>query len=84
MSPLRKLRKQRGWRLQHVIDRLREMNCSLDTGNLSRIERCKQSASPAMAEKLCLVFGGELTELQILYPERFMEQPSKEEAREVA
>ncbi|MDH1865708.1 MAG: helix-turn-helix transcriptional regulator [Pseudomonas sp.] len=79
MSPLRKARKQRGWRLQHVVDRLHEINCSLDTGNLSRIERGKQTASPGLAEKLCLVFGGELTELQILYPERFMDQPPEKE-----
>lgn len=81
MSPLRKARKRRGWRLRDVVTRLSENNCTLDAGNLSRIERGEQTASPAMAEKICLVFGGELTELQILYPERFMEQqPSKEVA----
>lgn len=80
MSPLRKARKRRGWRLHDVVDRLREINCPVDMGNLSRIERGKQTASPALAEKLCLVFGGELTELQILYPERFMDPASKEDA----
>lgn len=80
MSPLRKARKQRGWRLQHVVERVRELGGRTDNGNLSRIERCRQTASPALAETLCLVFGGELTELQILYPERFMDRASKEVA----
>lgn len=81
MSPLRKARQRRGWKLRDVVTRLGESNCTLDIGNLSRIERCEQTTSPAIAEKICLVFGGELTELQILYPERFMEQqPSKEVA----
>jgi len=58
------------------------MNCSLDTGNLSRIERGKQTPSPVTAEKLCLVFGGELTEIQILYPERFAEEQAEAGADE--
>lgn len=81
MSPLRKARKHRGWRLHDVVTRLNEHGCTLDAGNLSRIERGQQTSSTVVAEKLCLVFGGELTELQILYPERFMEQqPAKEVA----
>lgn len=77
MSPLRRARKQRGWRLHHVVEKVREIGGAADAGNLSRVERCQQTASPALAEKLCLVFGGELTELQILYPERFMESAPK-------
>lgn len=77
MSPLRKARKQRGWRLQHVVELVKELGGSTDNSNLSRIERGQQNASPALAEKLCLAFGGELTELQILYPERFMESAPK-------
>lgn len=80
MSPLRNARKQRGWRLQHVVDRLKQVNCNMNTGNLSRIERGEQTPSPVTAEKICLVFGGELTELQILYPERFKDQAPKEVA----
>lgn len=80
MSPLRKARKRRGWKLQEVIDRLLGFGCSCDAGTLSRIERAVKTATPAQAEKLCLVFGGELTELQILYPERFAEKPVGEVA----
>lgn len=43
----------------------------IDTGNLSRIERGVQSASPAAAEKLAAVFSGSITELEVLYPERY-------------
>lgn len=80
MSPLRKARQSRGWRLQQVTDLVRALGGSTDNTNLSRIERCQQTASPALAEKLCLAFGGELTELQILYPERFMPKEPGEEA----
>ncbi|RRV29632.1 XRE family transcriptional regulator [Pseudomonas sp. o96-267] len=79
MSPLRKARKKRGWSLQQVIDLVAELGGSADVGALSRIERCLQTATPALAEKLCLAFGGELTELQILYPRRFMDQSPAEE-----
>ena len=43
-----------------------------DAGNLSRIENGKQRASPDMAEKLARHFGYAITEIQILYPERFV------------
>ncbi|SDG86433.1 Helix-turn-helix [Pseudomonas flavescens] len=77
MTPLKKARLNRGWRLSDVATRLADHDCSLDAANISRIERDKQKASPSIAEKLCLAFGGELTELQILYPERFMEPAPK-------
>ncbi len=54
MSPLRKARKKRGWSLQQVIDLVAELGGSADVGALSRIERCLQTATPALAEKLCL------------------------------
>lgn len=82
MTPLRKARKQRGWRLQHVVDRLSAMSCNMNTGNLSRIERGVARPSPSLAEKICLVFGGELTEIQILYPERFAEEQAEAGADE--
>ncbi|WP_313309306.1 helix-turn-helix domain-containing protein [Stutzerimonas nitrititolerans] len=82
MSPLRKLRKRRGWSLQKVADQVRELGGSADVGSLSRIERCRLTAAPALAEKICRVFGGELTELQILYPERFAEEQAEAGAGE--
>lgn len=75
MTPLKKARTEKGWRLADVIDRLRGIDCAIDTGNLSRVENGKQQASTSLAEKLCQVFEGELTELHILYPERFTEKP---------
>ena len=44
-----------------------------DVGNLSRIERGVQVPSPELAEKICDQFGGEINELQLIYPERFMQ-----------
>ena len=40
-------------------------------GNISRLENGKQRASPDLAERLAKHFGYAITEIQILYPERF-------------
>lgn len=80
LTPLKKARTEKGWRQADVIDRLRAIDCVIDTGNLSRVENGKQQASTHLAEKLCQVFEGDLTELHILYPERFMEKPKGEAA----
>jgi transcriptional regulator with XRE-family HTH domain len=73
MTPLRNARTRRGWTLTEVSARLLAIGAdSTDTGNLSRIERGEQRASTTLAENLCLVFEGELSELHILYPERYM------------
>lgn len=66
-SPLRQIRERMG---QTIVEVGRAV--SIDPGNLSRIENCKQKASTELAEKLVQHFGGEITEIQILYPERFM------------
>lgn len=70
-TPLKRARTGRKWRLADVCERLRVLGENIDTGNLSRIERCEQRASPTTAEKLVRVFDGEITEIHILYPERF-------------
>jgi len=44
----------------------------LDVGNLSRIERGIQVPSLETAEKLARFFKGKITEMQILYPQRYM------------
>lgn len=64
-SPLRKARKARGLTLEDVAAKV-----GTDTGNLSRIERGQQ-ASKDMVDKLVKFFDGQVTELQIIYPERF-------------
>lgn len=72
MTPLKKARIARGWTLTEVSDRLAAAGADrTDTGNLSRVERAEQRASTALAENLCRIFDGEITELHILYPERY-------------
>jgi len=44
----------------------------VDGGNLSRIERFQQKVSPDLAAKIAAVFAGELTEMHLLYPERYV------------
>ncbi|MBU0593344.1 MAG: helix-turn-helix domain-containing protein [Gammaproteobacteria bacterium] len=65
-SPLKQVRIKRGQTLNDVAQAV-----GTDSGNLSRIENQKQTASPDLAEKLAKHFGYEVTEIQILYPERF-------------
>jgi len=65
-APLKAARTRRGLTLDQVSQAV-----GTDSGNLSRIENGKQKASPDLAERLAKHFGGEITEIQILYPERF-------------
>lgn len=72
MTPLKRARTKRGWTLADVSARLANLGADqVDTGNLSRIERGAQRASTTLAENLCKVFDSEITEIHILYPERF-------------
>lgn len=79
MTPLKRARLSRGWTQADVSARLADLGERVDSGNLSRVERGTQRASTALAEKLAQVFEGELTEIHILYPERFSE-PGPDEA----
>lgn len=65
-SPLRLIRESKG---QTIVEVGRAV--SVDPGNLSRIENCKQKASTELAEKLVKHFNHEITEIEILYPDRF-------------
>lgn len=69
-SPLRKLRKAQGKTLSEVA-----VAIHLDVGNLSRIERGLQVASLDVAERLSVFFKGEISELEILYPQRYLTSP---------
>ena len=74
MTPLKKARKAKGWSLTELSARLAAIGESVDTGNLSRIERGIQRPSALMAENICRVIGRKsLTEIHVLYPERFTE-----------
>ena len=66
-SPLRRVRKAHGKTLQDVADAV-----GSDSGNLSRIERGMGVPSRRLAERLVQYFGGAVTEIELLYPERFM------------
>lgn len=65
-SPLKKARLKREQTLQEVSSAV-----GTDTGNLSRIERGLQIPSKELAESLVKYYDNEITETQIIYPERF-------------
>ncbi|MDI2595000.1 helix-turn-helix transcriptional regulator [Pseudomonas sp. 681] len=71
MTPLKRARITRKWTLADVSARLAQFGDAVDSGNLSRVERGVQRASVPLAESLSKVFDGEITEIHILYPERF-------------
>jgi len=66
-SPLRQIRERKGQTITEVGRAV-----TVDPGNLSRIENCKQKASTELAEKLAKHFHHEITEMEILYPDRFI------------
>lgn len=68
-TPLKEIRVRRGLTLD-VVARAVET----DTGNLSRIENWKQGASVQLAERLASFYNGEISELAILYPDRFSQK----------
>lgn len=43
----------------------------IDSGNLSRIERGRQTPGRDLAARLSEHFGGRVTEMEIIYPERY-------------
>ena len=69
MLPIKKLRRTRGQTLVEVA-----ASVGTDPGNLSRIERGVQQTSPDLAARLAKHFGYAITEIEILYPERFVEE----------
>lgn len=66
ISPLRQARENRSLTIQQVATAV-----GIDSGNLSRIERGRQVPSKELTEKLAKFFNNEVTETQIIYPERF-------------
>lgn len=73
-SPLRLVREKRGLTLKAVADAV-----AMDQGNLSRVERGEQTPSTETAEALTKFFGHEVSEMQILYPERYVKSPEIEQ-----
>jgi transcriptional regulator with XRE-family HTH domain len=74
-SPLRLAREQMDMTLQDLA-----IKVDSDVGNLSRIERGKQIPSSELAEKICSQFpAGVITELHLIYPERYASNDSVQE-----
>lgn len=66
-TPLRIARERRGLTLRQVADAT-----DMDPANLSRIERGDQVPSKESVEALAKFFGHEVTEMQIIFPERYL------------
>lgn len=62
-TPLKRLRVRQGLTLKVV-----SKASGIDVGNLSRIERGLQITSLNNAKKLSKFFGGEVSEIEILFP----------------
>ncbi|MDH1085967.1 helix-turn-helix domain-containing protein [Pantoea brenneri] len=71
LTPLRKARIKANLTILQVCT---AVEC--DPGNLSRMERGLQKPTPLMAERLAKLFPGEVDELMILYPERYLNSKS--------
>lgn len=66
--PLRDARQAKGLTLTALA-----ASVKTDAGHLSRVERGESTASPALAEEIVNVVGGDLIhEMQILYPLRYV------------
>lgn len=65
-SPIKSARQKRGKSIHFVARAVKT-----SPGNLSRVENGKQRPSPKLAARLAEFYGHEVTEIQILYPERY-------------
>ncbi len=68
-TPLRKMREANGLTISEVA-----LAVQIDVGNLSRIERGIQVTSIETAEKISQFFKGKISEMQILYPQRYVQE----------
>ncbi|MGZ3184384.1 MAG: helix-turn-helix transcriptional regulator [Telluria sp.] len=75
-SPLRAARERRSLSLKTVADAV-----NTDPGNLSRVERGEQTPSKELAEALCKYFDNSITEIEIFYPERYVNRPVDRRSR---
>lgn len=66
-TPLRKMREENGLTISEVA-----LAVQIDVGNLSRIERGIQVTSIETAERISRFFEGKISEMQILYPQRYV------------
>ena len=67
-TPLAKVREKR------LIPQIQvARHVGIDKGHYSNIESGKATPSAAVAARIAAFFGHEVTEIQILYPERYVE-----------
>lgn len=66
-TPLKKIRVKNERTLKEVADAI-----EVDQSNLSRIERGLQAATPQLAEKIVHYFDNQISEIEVLYPNRFL------------
>lgn len=71
-TPLKLARRARGVTQQVVAD-----HAGIVQAHYSRIENGEVAPSATIAANLAAFFDGALTEIQILYPERFIAEESK-------
>ncbi len=72
---IRRRRKAVKWTLEDLAAEI-----GSDTGNLSRIERGEQVPSKELTDALVAYFEGEVTEMQIMWPERFVSESGADQA----
>lgn len=65
-TPLRRIREKRGLTQKEVAT-----GNGIDPGQYSRIENGNERVTAVNAEKLSKFFGGAVTELELIYPDRF-------------
>ncbi|MCB5187393.1 helix-turn-helix transcriptional regulator [Methylobacillus caricis] len=71
-TPLKKIRTKTNVTIYGLAS---GVECSAST--ISRIERMKEKPSPDLAEKISKFFNGKISEIEILYPERFTLEEAK-------
>lgn len=72
MTPLRTARIKKGLTQGQLASA-----CGVSQAHISCIEKMTEQASPSLAEKIVKKLGGEVTEEQVLYPNRFVRKPRR-------
>lgn len=69
ITPLRFVRLKRGMSLSEVAD-----GVGTTPAQISNIEKAKHRPSAGLAERISAFFDGEVSEIEILFPERFVDK----------